>query len=130
MRINISIDNTLLTHADEYCKKYQYGRSELIAESLRSIIYGERKNSTSPKNMEPKLRTSTQNSETAEFGPGSVVGWCQGHFEQGVKYPLQKITWEDENGHPVIKDKWLCPSCISDLEGKGFGKITSRIAAL
>lgn len=141
MRINVSIDNTLLTHADEYCKKYNYGRSELIAQGLRSIIYGEKKNSTippkiedktstSPKNMEPKLRTSTENSETAEFGAGAVIGWCQGHWEKDKNYPLEKITYEDENGYEVVKDKWLCPSCILDLEHKGVGKITSRIAAL
>jgi len=45
MRINISIDDELLKVVDEYCRKYFYKRSQLIAELLREKIFsGENKN--------------------------------------------------------------------------------------
>lgn len=49
--------------------------------------------------------------------------WCQLHFEKGVEYDCQLITWEDENGNPVIVDKWACPKCVKKYENMGRGKV-------
>jgi len=51
------------------------------------------------------------------------MGWCQLHFEKGVSYPLRKITYEDENGNAVIKEKYACEKCIKNLENKGVGRV-------
>lgn len=49
--------------------------------------------------------------------------WCELHFEKGVKYDCRKITWEDEHGNPIIKEKWACPKCIESYENKGIGRV-------
>lgn len=49
--------------------------------------------------------------------------WCQLHFEKGVQYDCKLITWEDENGNAVIKEKWACPKCIEMYEAKGVGRV-------
>lgn len=52
--------------------------------------------------------------------------WCQGHFEQGVSHVCYKVSYEDENGNELLKDKWLCEKCIRgymDKVGKVYGHI-------
>jgi len=52
-----------------------------------------------------------------------IYGWCQVHFEKGKNYPLRKITYEDENGNAVIKEKYACEKCIKNLDNKGVGRV-------
>ncbi len=59
--------------------------------------------------------------EDAKIEP--IMGWCQLHFEKGKNYPIRKISYEDENGNELIKQKWACPKCIGDLENKGVGRV-------
>ena len=49
--------------------------------------------------------------------------WCQLHFEAGVTYPCRKITYEDENGTELIKEKLACPKCIDSYEKRGVGRV-------
>ena len=51
------------------------------------------------------------------------MGWCQLHFEKGVKYPLKEITYEDENGNVVFEKKSACPKCVEKYEKIGRGKV-------
>lgn len=55
--------------------------------------------------------------------PKNKEGWCELHFERGVKYPLQLVTWEDENGNPIINKKMACPKCIEQYTYLGKGKL-------
>lgn len=55
--------------------------------------------------------------------PEEITGWCQLHFEKGVQYVLKLISWEDENGNPVIVKKLACPMCINRYETLGRGKL-------
>lgn len=52
--------------------------------------------------------------------------WCQGHFEQGVTHTCYKISYEDENGVEVLKDKWFCEKCVRgymNRVGKVYGHL-------
>lgn len=50
-------------------------------------------------------------------------GWCELHFEKGVEYDRAFITWEDENGNPVVEKKWACPKCVEKYENMERGKV-------
>jgi hypothetical protein len=50
-------------------------------------------------------------------------GFCQVHFEKGAEYILQLITWEDENGNPLIDKKLACPKCIEKYQNMGRGRV-------
>ena len=53
-----------------------------------------------------------------------MISFCEGPiFEKGVKQEVKRITWEDENGNPVVKEKWYCDKCIKLLENKGVGRV-------
>lgn len=54
---------------------------------------------------------------------GMIKGWCQTHWEKGVDYELRYITWEDENGSPVVEKKWACPKCVTKYETMGRGHL-------
>ncbi len=55
--------------------------------------------------------------------PSIVMGYCQGLFEKGLIQKTTRITYEDENGNPTIKDKMYCDKCIKRLEEKGIGRV-------
>jgi hypothetical protein len=82
MRINISLDDSLLSKVDQYCGENNYNRSELIAEVLRHRIMGvDIKNiSTVPKENKtstslPKIEGVTKGVKLCEHG--SMVGLCK-----------------------------------------------------
>lgn len=52
--------------------------------------------------------------------------WCQGHFEQGVTHTCYKISYEDENGAEVLKEKWFCEKCVRSYMNR-VGKVYGHL---
>lgn len=121
MRVNISIDDVLLKDFDEYCGKLRYTRSELLSKLMRDVVY--------PLHNAQEVRVDVPTEMKREYGtmPPEIddenMGWCELHFEKGVTYPRKLITWEDENGTPVISKKFACPKCVEKYESMGRGRV-------
>lgn len=134
-KILLSIPPQMLKDFDAYLEKYSYERSEFIRRLIRGVVYpldilpevaGKKEKNIDEivdevvgdedgaKALGKVPQTATEN---------KIEGWCQVHFEKGVNYRLTRITWEDENGNQVIKEKWACPKCVSELENKGVGRL-------
>lgn len=63
-----------------------------------------------------------------EEKPVESMGWCMlnvAHpFAKGKNYRVFKMTWEDENGTPVVDKKWACPKCIEHYTTIGRGRVS------
>ena len=139
MKILLSIPDNLVKIIDEECVDEEYERSEYIRMCIRQHVFGDAKFtgtdgtpiSTPAESKDlPKFKWKESPSHPLDDGVDleiestvppetkTIQGWCQLHFEKGKNYPLRKVTWEDENGTEVIKDKFACPKCIQGLEGK------------
>jgi len=106
--------------ASEYLKKLPltltvYGKPVAIVNTFEDVRQDVRQE-------EFIEETSTAPKKTTQ-SKGELYGWCQMHFEKGASYPLTKVTWEDENGVPMIKEKLVCPSCLTQLEGRDTGHL-------
>lgn len=142
MRINLSLDDKLLADVDAYCEKWRYDRSELMAKLLRAEVYGITNKSKSKvdlsasaqpivydkvevKPLEPKTPPKDPNGdvlwEDSNFMPvvkKGVQGFCQGHFEQGVKHEVFTVSKETGSGVVVYQNKLLCRECVKkEVEG-------------
>jgi hypothetical protein len=49
--------------------------------------------------------------------------YCQLHFEKGVMYDCQLISWEDENGELRVDRKFACPKCLSKYRNLTVGTL-------
>lgn len=116
MRVNISIDDTLINDFDSYCDKFRYTRSELLSKLMRDVVYSVCKPTVvvAPTVNMPEMGTMAENTEDGTTP--TKYGWCQLHFEKGKEYVLREVTWEDENGEKRIDKKLACPKCIAKLE--------------
>jgi len=56
---------------------------------------------------------------------GLTETFCQCHWEpvKGKIYSCKLITWEDENGSPIVDKKWACHKCILKYENMGSGHL-------
>lgn len=73
----------------------------------------------------PNVRQDVRQTSTIPV-ENNVMAFCdlnKAHpFMKGVEFEVRQITWEDENGNPLIKG-WGCEKCISYLENLGRGKV-------
>lgn len=57
----------------------------------------------------------------------AITGWCQVNAAHpmmpNVNFTIKKITWEDEEGRPLLESKWACPKCIEHYQNIGRGKV-------
>jgi hypothetical protein len=51
------------------------------------------------------------------------IMYCQLHFEKGVMYDCQLISWEDENGELRVDRKFACPKCLSKYRNLTVGTL-------
>lgn len=127
-KILLTLPDDLLASLDEYCKKFSYERSEMIRRLIRGIVYPrDILQDEFEKKLENKNSTIDIPEEVETIKPvgGSVIsGWCQLHFEKGKTYPIKEITWEDENGTPLVDKKWACPKCVEKYQNMGKGKLS------
>lgn len=96
----------------------QYGKPILSVNKYTESV--NKSQTTIEESVNGKEVAAEKISENLEEPP---VGWCEVHFEKGKEYPLIKITWEDENGLPIIKEKWACPDCVKKYEHIGRGRV-------
>lgn len=79
-----------------------------------------------PTGTSPVDKTKTIIGTRYEVTATTLPMWCQGHFEQGVTHTCYKISYEDENGVEVLKDKWFCEKCVRgymNRVGKVYGHL-------
>lgn len=95
-----------------------------IVEEMPTVQF---KSGTMPvENKKVKWKVIPGNVELEErlaIEPTKIIDWCQLHFEKGVTYELKLITWEDENGTPIIDKKLACPKCIEKYQKMGRGRV-------
>ncbi len=125
MKISLTLPEELLKDMDKVCLDEKYERSEFIRTAIRERIYpkGIQPTQELPKEKWVAVPGKVELPERRAIEPSKVEGWCQTHFEKNAKYVLKLVTWEDENGTPVIDKKMICPKCITKYENMGRGHL-------
>lgn len=116
MKISINLPEELLKDMDKVCLDEKYERSEFIRTAIRDRIY--------PKD----IHIGTMPVEhKVEINTTPTVAFCDlnmAHpFIKGKEYPVRQITWEDENGNPLINKRWACEKCIKHYQDLGRGRV-------
>ena len=136
-KVTMSIPDDLLKAFDNYVETHQYERSEFVRRLMRSVVY--------PKDIVPedipKYNGGNQiNIAKADTGATPLIEirevqeelkkidelrFCKLHWEpvKGKMFPCRLITWEDENGTPVVDKQWACPDCLAKYESMGRGRV-------
>ena len=129
MRINISIDNTLLTQVDEYAEKYSYDRSELIAQALRKMIFKEKEEPDVSLGKVPVMVSGIQSKNTHYKGEKSgdyTWQWCKANkvhpFVAGDLRECLHVRFVDGDGEPAYFEGkyysgWTCKECLDKMNG-------------
>lgn len=128
MRVNISIDDTLITDFDTYCDKYRYTRSELLSKLMRDVVYSVCKPIVStPQSVPARASTVPVITEPITYGPSDDmsnlytgeenIGYCEEHFEKGKVYPRLNVQIEDPNGR-VLGKKNMCNKCLDSYKNR------------
>ena len=114
MKVNIDIPEDMIQAIDGVAKKEFFSRSEWIRSAIRAKLM--RVEAVYPEGIPeiPKAPVITEEmiNKAEKMIGDAVVGFCEIHFEKGVKYLLKLITWEDENGTAVVDKKYACPKCV------------------
>jgi Arc/MetJ-type ribon-helix-helix transcriptional regulator len=125
MKVNIDIPEDMLEAVDTEAKKGFFSRSEWIRTAIRSLLF------TPPEGIHDATNLDSKEVDVYEGTYGSTnipvasttktKGFCD--CEKGVEYELTLITWEDENGTPIINRKFACPKCVEKYENMGRGRV-------
>jgi hypothetical protein len=121
-KVLLSLPEKLLKDLDIVCDSQGYDRSEYIRMCIRQRLYDTGDKMFDEAGIVKEIWKEAE--DDLNGGEKSKnLGWCQLHFERGVKYPLTLITWEDENGNTVIDKKLACPKCVERYEKIGRGRV-------
>lgn len=144
-KILLSIPDELLKDMDSYCAKLSYERSEFVRMLVRNVLYP----LAIPPNDIPVITTMEGNPVFKEDVPHNgtpalvpipdlprireedtspiIQGWCQTNAAHPLlrnqNFPIRKITWEDEEGRPIVSEKWACPKCVEHYQNLGRGRV-------
>jgi len=147
MKILLSIPDTLNEKLVRYCEEHDYEKSEFVRKLIREVleekylitglhptgetvsmdippVTGTMPVENIPETLEDKYKrgeTITPSTQPTTTPP--ILAWCQLHFEKGMSFTCNLITYEDENGTATIEKKWACPKCIEHYQNMGRGRV-------